>query len=265
MPSVGHLVSVLERLAPPLLAESWDNVGLLVGDRDRPVARVMTCLTLTPESAAEAIEKQAEAVVTHHPLPFQPISRITTDTTAGRLLWDLIGARIAVYSPHTAFDSAFGGINEQLAAGLGLTQIEPLSRGELAEVEVEEGSGRCGMPDAPSTLADIARHAKEFLSLSSLRLVGDDRQPVQRVAVACGSGGSFLAAAHARGCDCLVTGEASFHGCLEAAALGIGLVLAGHFATERFALVRLADELRKELVGVEVWASEREQDPLRVA
>ena len=93
------IIAFLELLAPPRLAEEWDNVGLLVGDRGREAHRVMTCLTLTPDTAAEAVQEKADLVVAHHPLPFRSLKRLTTETTPGRLLLDLIAAQIAVYSP----------------------------------------------------------------------------------------------------------------------------------------------------------------------
>jgi dinuclear metal center YbgI/SA1388 family protein len=118
MHTVAHIAEFLDKFAPPALAESWDNVGLLVGRSEQPVERVMTCLTITPESAAEAVTNQANLIVSHHPLPFRPLKRLTGETSEGRLLLDLIAAGIAVYSPHTAFDSAEEGINQRLAAGL---------------------------------------------------------------------------------------------------------------------------------------------------
>jgi len=266
MPTVDDVARLLDEFAPLELAEEWDNVGLLVGDRGRAVCRLMTCLTLTPTTVAEAIEHKADMIVVHHPLPFRPVSQITTDTTPGRLLWDLIGARVAVYSPHTAFDSARGGINQLLAVGLGLSHVVPLmpSSAEAGAGDSSVGAGRCGLPEGSLTLADIAERVKDFLSLEHVRLVGPTDGAVHRIAVACGSGGSFLAEASAQGCDCLVSGEANFHTCLEAEALGVGLILAGHFASERFALERLADSLDAQFPDVQIWASEREEDPLRL-
>ena len=123
---VDDIARFLDQFAPVELAESWDNVGLLAGDRGAPVSKVMTCLTITPASAEEAISSGVELIVAHHPLPFHPLRRLTTDTPEGRLLCDLLAARIAIYSPHTAFDSTTGGINERLAAGLGLVDLLPL-------------------------------------------------------------------------------------------------------------------------------------------
>lgn len=264
MLTIDELVTYLDQLAPPLLAESWDNVGLLVGDRARPTRRLMTCLTVTPATVSEAIERDVDLVVSHHPLPFRPVSHVTTDTTVGRLLWDLIGARVAVYSPHTAFDSALTGINQRLAAGLGLAEIQPLVRPEAAGLDVSLGAGRCGAPGEPLSLAGLADRVKSLLKLHSVRVVGDDARLISRVAVACGSGGSFLSAAREARCDCLVTGEATFHTCLEAEAVGVALILAGHFASERFAVVHLANDLQSQFEELEVWASERERDPLHV-
>lgn len=126
MPRVKDLVAFLERFAPLDLAEEWDNVGLLAGDRTREVSRVLTCLTLTADVAREAIERKAELVVTHHPILFRPVKRLTADDAEGRMLLELIAAGIAVYSPHTAYDSAAEGINQQLARLMGLAEIEPL-------------------------------------------------------------------------------------------------------------------------------------------
>ncbi len=261
MPTTGEVIEILERFAPTALAESWDNVGLLVGDDDWPADRVMTCLTVTPETVAEAIQGKANLVVAHHPLPFQPLKALTSATTAGRLLLELISARIGVYSPHTAFDSAQAGINQHLAFGLGLQEIQPLVR--TFEGDDEVGTGRIGIIGEQLELAEMALRVKTFLDIDALRIVGTDEQPVTRVAITCGSGGSFLEKAIEQGCDCLVTGEATFHTCLEAKARGVGLVLPGHFASEHFALLSLADYLGEQLSTLEVWSSRTECDPLR--
>ena len=105
----------------------------------------MTCLTVTPESAAEAIAEKANFIVTHHPFPFHPLRQLTADVPHGRMLLDLIAARIAVYSPHTAFDSARSGINQRLAEGLDLGDISPL-RADRDDPMV--GTGRFGFPKA---------------------------------------------------------------------------------------------------------------------
>ncbi|MBL9122703.1 MAG: Nif3-like dinuclear metal center hexameric protein, partial [Planctomycetaceae bacterium] len=223
MPTVDEVTAFLDRFAPAELAADWDNVGLLLGDRQGAVERVMTCLTVTPRSAAEAVRERANLIVTHHPLPFRPLRRLTTDAHEGRLLWELARAGISIYSPHTAFDSTRGGINQQLAEGIGLREIAP-----LVPTESEVGTGRRGRLDPPCNLGELAERVKKLLHLELLQVAGASAKPIERVAVACGSAGELLPAAVAAGCDCLLTGEMRFHGCLEAEAQGIALVLAGH-------------------------------------
>jgi dinuclear metal center YbgI/SA1388 family protein len=258
MPPLSPVLAFLERFAPPRLAESWDNVGLLVGDRQRDVQRIMTCLTITPATAAEAVEERADLIVAHHPLPFGALKRLTTDTIVGRMLLELIAARIAIYSPHTAFDSAAEGINQRLAEGLSLRGIQPL----VPHAE-GQGSGRYGWLEEPVPLAEFARRLQAFLRIERLQMVGQGGQPVRMAAVACGAAGEFLDAARHAGCDAMVVGETRFHTCLEAEAWGVGLLLPGHFASERFAVESLADVLAREFPEVEIWASRRERDPLQ--
>lgn len=257
MHTVRVVAEFLDQFAPHRLAEEWDNVGLLVGDPGGRATRVMTCLTITPATATEAIEAEADLIVTHHPLPFRPLKRMTTDTPTGRMLLDLIAGRIAIYSPHTAFDSAEAGINQRLAQGLGFQEIEPIVPGEEGL-----GSGRWGSLERPITLGQLIERVKEFLAIERVQFVGRLDQTVGTVAVACGSAGEFLDPAGKLGCDAMLVGEARFHACLEAEASGIALVLPGHFASERFAVELLADLLAAQFADLEVWASRRERDPL---
>ena len=130
MASVGTVVEYLNQFAPSFLAADWDNVGLLLGDHAASVQRIMTCLTVTPEVAQEAVESKVQLIVTHHPILFRPIQRLTTDTPEGRMLLSVIQAGVAVFSPHTAFDNTAGGINDTLAKRLDLIDVVPLRRRE---------------------------------------------------------------------------------------------------------------------------------------
>jgi dinuclear metal center YbgI/SA1388 family protein len=255
---LSDIIRYLETLAPPSLAEEWDNVGLLVGDRRRPVSRVMTCLTLTPPTVAEAVEHEADLVVVHHPLPFRPVRRITADTTVGTMLLELIASDTAVYSAHTAFDSAAEGINQRLARGLGLRGIAPLVPGEGAL-----GTGRIGWLETPATLAALSDNVKQFLGIDRIGLVGEPKREVRLVGITCGAADDLLRPAIDAGCECVLLGEARFHTCLEAEAAGVSLLLPGHFASERFALESLADVLREQFAELKVWPARRERDPLR--
>ncbi|QDS91627.1 Putative GTP cyclohydrolase 1 type 2 [Roseimaritima multifibrata] len=255
----------LVSLAPLKLAESWDNVGLLVGDRKASVQRVMVCLTITPAVVAEAVSRQVDLVISHHPLPFKPLPRLTRDTIAGGMLLDLIQARVAVYSSHTAWDSASGGVNRQLADLLCLDSVVPLVPFESPADDATEplGAGRCGRFVEPVTVRELAARIGEATASSRVRFVGNPEHRVAKVAFACGSGGSFLDAAARVGCDAMVTGEATFHTCLDAESRGIGLVMLGHYASERFAMESMAAQLAGLHPDLTIWPSENEADPIR--
>lgn len=259
MTRVADIAAFLEAFAPVALAEAWDNVGLLVGRAEDHVERVMTCLTVTPDSAREAIDEHANLIVSHHPMLFRPTNRVTSESSEGRILLDLIRAGVAVYSPHTAFDSASDGINERLARGLALTQIVPL----MAADDPKVGSGRAGMLPKRMPLAELAKKVQKLLAVEHMQVVGAVDRSVARVAVGCGSAGELVASAAQAGCDVFVTGEARFHTALEAESLGMCLVLAGHFASERFAVEELAGVLARQFPALEVWASRRERDPIQ--
>src|SRR5581483_6024734 len=130
MQTVAYIVAVLEAIAPLDLAAEWDNVGLLLGDAAAPVARVMTCLTVTPEVAAEAVAERAGLVVSHHPVLLRGAKRLTAAPPERRMVLELARAGVAVYSAHTAWDNTAGGIKDILTQRLGLTDVKTLLPGE---------------------------------------------------------------------------------------------------------------------------------------
>jgi dinuclear metal center YbgI/SA1388 family protein len=259
MITVEHIAGFLQRLAPPRLAEDWDNVGLLIGDRQKQVQRIMICLTAVPATVAEAIQRKADLIVSHHPLPLKPLRRITAETPTGRLLLELIAARVALYSMHTAFDSARDGINQRIAAGLNLRGITPLRPHPEGL-----GAGRFGWLEEAITLSDMVQRVKTLLSVEHVQFVGPAQQAVRTVGVACGAADDFVEIARDAGCDCLIVGEARYHTALEAEAAGMGLILAGHFASERFGVRLLAATLAKQFPQLEIWAAQNERDPIRL-
>jgi dinuclear metal center YbgI/SA1388 family protein len=257
---LDELREYLEAFAPLRLAADWDNVGLLVGDHRKQISRVMTCLTVTRQSAAEAIREQADLIITHHPLPFRPLKKMTTESVAGELLLELIAAGIAVYSPHTCFDSASQGINQQIAAGLQLNDIHPI---QPIVNDIEQlGSGRVGSCQNAITGGTLCQAVKDFFGIDRVAYAGDLQRSIRKVGIACGSAGDFLAQAIRLDCDAFITGETSFHTFLEAEAQSRLLILPGHFATERFAVVSLAGKIQHDFKQLAVWAARDECDPL---
>jgi len=265
MSAVSDVMTFLNQLAPLPLAEDWDNVGLLLGNRASQASRIMTCLTLTPDVAAEAIEKQADLIVTHHPILFRPVNKLTADSVEGSMVLQLISAGISVYSPHTSYDSAQAGINRQLAELLELKNINVLRPQEVQSSDATPeplGAGRFGDLAEPVSLENLNNRVKQALGISHLQYVGQSNSQIKRVGIACGSAVEFLPDAVQAGCDVLLTGEARFHALLEARAEGIALILPGHYATERPAMETLAKTLEKQFNQLTVWASEQETDPL---
>ena len=259
MIELATVANFLEHCAPSSLAAEWDNVGLLVGRRDQAVGRVMTCLTVSPDVAEEAIETDVDLIVSHHPLPFRSIRRLTNETTTGAILLDLIAAGTAIYSPHTAFDSARDGINQSLARGLQLRGIAPLVSEDPTGTL---GSGRWGWFDEEVTFGQIMDRVKKFLKIDQLHWVGNPEQLIRTLGVACGAADEFLDIARRLGCDAMIIGETRYHTCLEAEAVGMGLVMPGHYASERFAVESLAQMMTQRFPELTITSSQREHDPI---
>lgn len=259
-----EVISFLREFAPPELAEDWDNVGLLIGDPADDIRSVLTCLTLTPNVADEAISRGVQLIVTHHPVLFRPVQRLTTETSEGRMLLSLIRAGISVYSPHTSYDSAADGINAQLARLLELQDAQPLRpKAPIASDPSPIGSGRFGTLPHTTSLRDLIEHIKPALGVSTVQFVGDLDRPITMLGIACGAAAEFLRDATQHGCEALLTGEARFHSCLEAEAANIALILPGHFASERLAMEQLANVLHSRFPELVVQASQSEYDPVK--
>jgi len=260
--SLEHVLDVLEQIAPLALAETWDNVGLLAGDRADEIGRIMTCLTFTHTTLEEAIDSRANLVVVHHPIPFKPISRVSGDTITGGLLLRAIRSGIAIYSMHTAWDNANQGINRQWAAALRVNDPVPLIPSPIPALkEMNLGTGISGTLAPPQTVADIQATISSFLPSASVRATHPSHRPITKLGIVCGSGGSMVAVAAERGCDGFLTGEATYHQCLESEALGVAMVMTGHHASEFFGMQSLAKILSELLPQVHCFASTHEDSP----
>lgn len=261
MLTVADWVRNLDAFAPQSLAASWDNVGLLLGERSGLCERVMTCLTITPEVVAEAVAESVQLVVAHHPILFKGAKSLADTTAEGRLLLPLLRAGTAVYSPHTAFDNCPGGINDGLAARFGLSNVRPL-RPAHSDSGGTGGEGRIGELTTPLSLKDFAALVKRQCQAVAVQFVGDSAKTLRVVALACGAAGVYLPDAIRANADVFVTGEARFHDLLAAEAAGIALVLPGHYASERPGIEELATRLQTAFPTTRVWASRAERDPL---
>ncbi|MEL7608567.1 MAG: Nif3-like dinuclear metal center hexameric protein [Bacillota bacterium] len=231
---LADFISMMERIAPPELALSYDNVGLLIGTEKTTVERVLVALDCTSAVAEEAARLNCDLVLAHHPVFFEPVRRILPGDPKTVAAYRLIQNGIGLYAAHTNLDAADGGVNDALSELLALGCVEKLP---------PDGLGRIGMRDE-ILLGSLAREIEIALD-ASVRVVGDPNRPIHRVAVVGGAGGDAIAARNA-GADVLVTGEVKHHEALAAQEMGIALIQAGHYETERVVLERLISRLQRE-------------------
>ncbi len=239
------LMEYLEQWAPVTLAESWDNPGLLVGDGEAEVKKVLVALDVTDAVLDEAERVGANWIVTHHPMLFSAMKQITTATPNGRRILRMAKAGIQHYAMHTNLDIAFGGTNDVLAQVAGLSQVEVLSP-SCEQNGKENGLGRIGELETEMSLADFADGLRKKLGLSHINIVGDRHRPVRRVALCTGSGMDFLMDAVHQGADVYLSGDIRFHESQKALDAGICLIDVTHYASEVLIVPVIAAYLEKQ-------------------
>lgn len=263
MAKLREIYQFIDKSAPFALQMDFDNAGLLVGDAEAEICRILVALDVTVPVIQEAARKRCQLIVSHHPVVFQPIRALIPDDTTGVKLIDLTKRNIAVISAHTNLDLAWGGVNDVLLERLGLRCqgiLDPM--GTLpGEDGRPYGLGRIGtLPEAMPPLA-FARMVKKALKARGMRVVTGTR-PVKTVALCGGSGGDLIGKAAAAQCDALVTADVKYHQFLEAHQLGMTLVDGGHFATENPVVDVLRDRLAERFgpEGVEVLTSKASRE-----
>lgn len=258
MATVGEIFSFLQGKAPFELQEDFDNAGFLVGREEAVVTKILIALDITEEVVQEAAEQGAQLIVAHHPVIFNGAKSVTSQTAAGRILLALAENSIAAICAHTNLDAVEGGVNDALALRLGLTGIGQLKQEGVDGQGRPYGIGRVGeISERP--LYDFAIAVKELLGANGIRLVDGGRR-VRRVAVGGGACGDMLGDALAQGCDTFVTSDVKYHQFLEARALGLNLVDAGHFPTENVVCPVVRDWLSEAFPHVSVLISQRHHE-----
>ena len=260
-PTVRDVVDALDRRYPRAWAEQWDRVGLVLGDSDTPVTRVLGVVDCVPETVDQALDEGAQLIVAHHPLLLKPVSSIAPDTYKGRIIHRLIRADVALYVAHTNADVASPGVSDALAARLGLTELRPLVPGEE-----DRGVGRVGVLAEPMPLREFTAFAARRLpaTAAGVRAAGDPKRPIRTVAVCGGAGDSFLADATRAGVDAYLCADLRHHPASEhLAGGGPALLDAAHWATERPWLDEVAGWLRGQF-AVDVVVSDLDTDPWTV-
>ena len=253
MISVQAVYDLLQEKAPFELQLGFDNAGFLVGRGDAPVGRILVSLDITEPVIQEARELGAELIVSHHPVIWGGAKTVTDQTPTGRKLLAMAENHIAGICAHTNLDAVADGVNDALARRLGLEDIAQLKQDGVDGQGRPYGIGRIGtVQEQP--LYDFALFVKETLGSNGIRLV-DGGKPVHKVAVGGGSCSDMIGDALALGCDTFVTADVKYDGFLDAKALGLNLIDAGHFPTEDVVCPVLRDWLTARFPEVEVAVS----------
>ena len=238
------VMAVIEESFARNYAMDWDNVGLLVGREDKPVGKIYVALDATDEVIDEAARWGADLLVTHHPLIFSGMKRITSQDFIGRRVLGLAKRDIAYYAMHTNYDVVRMG---KLAADrLGLVRQDVLEvtcewqQAACGGQEIcREGIGRTGYLEEPVSLEDCCEWVK----------------PVRKVAVCPGSGKSVIREALGRSADVLITGDMGHHEGIDATAQGMAVIDAGHYGLEYIFVEDMKEYLQEKITGAEVLAA----------
>lgn len=259
MASIKDIYHYLDTLAPFSLQMGFDNSGFLVGRGDTPVKKVMVALDITREVIAEAVNAQCQLIVSHHPIIFHPAKRITDGDPTGECLLELVENRLGAICAHTNLDVVTGGVNDALAQALGLSQPELLHQDGIDIQGRPYGIGRVGTVSGFRSVKEFASFVQSRLNADGLRLE-DAGRPVQKVAVGGGACGEYMKDALEKGCDTFVTADVKYNTFLDARALGLNLIDAGHFSTENVVCQTLAQWLNQGFPSTEVLISQNHKE-----
>lgn len=253
MNTVLEVYNLLQKKAPFELQMDFDNSGFLVGRAERHINRILVALDITEPVIEEAINCGAQLIVAHHPVIWGGAKSVTDQTPTGRKLLLMAEHGIAAICAHTNLDAVEDGVNDALAMKLGLADIGQLHQDGVDDQGRPYGIGRIGTVPEQS-LYDFALSVKELLGSNGIRLV-DGGKPVRTVAVGGGSCSNMLRDAIAQGCDTFVTADVKYDGFLDAKALGINLIDAGHYPTENVVCPVLQSWLQDAFPDVDVLVS----------
>ena len=240
MVNLAEILSYLDEISPQELAEDYDNVGLLLGDYKKEVSRVLVTLDADEKIAEEAKKQNVDLVISHHPLIFKPLKRITSDDSIARTVTMLLKNDIALFSMHTNFDSVKEGLCD-----LFLDKLCTVTERTSLEGDTENGIGRVAELFSPTKLSELLKNAKDAFMLSNLRYVGESEKEIKKIAVCNGGGAEFVYRAKELGADCYVSGDIKYQHARFAYENDIALVEIPHYAAEKI-FVDYAASLLKE-------------------
>lgn len=221
----GDVIRVIEEFAPLSIQEKWDNSGLCIGSPDSAVNSVLVGLDCTPELVDEAVSCGAGMIVTHHPLIFSGLKKISPDDPVGEAVIKAVRAGITVYAAHTSADKVLAGVSGAMAARLSLEDVVPLEDDGSGH-----GLGAVGNLPAPLSASEAVELVRELFRLKALRTSRPVEGMISRVAVCGGSGGSLIGAAAASGAQLYLSGDISYHNFFTKK--GFMIMDIGHYESE---------------------------------
>ncbi len=267
-PTVQDILNIIEKIAPTSLAESWDNVGLMIGNPSAPVQSILLGLDPTLSLLDEAASLGSNLLITHHPAIFHPLKSVILDHPDGRFLNTALSGKMNVISCHTNLDAAPDGVSDCLANRLGLTDIQPLSSRD-GDDDPQAGLGRTGNFKEPVSADDFIRRLKEACNPPWILAAGPRPEKIERAAVCGGSCSELAESAMQSGAQVFVTAEVKHSVAGWAEEAGMWIIDAGHFATENPVMSHLAHalsrEAEQEFSGLEIRVSERQASSLLLA
>lgn len=255
-----EIYHILDQFAPFDTQMSFDNSGFLVGEEDGEVTKMLLSLDVTLPVVEEAISQGCELILSHHPIIFNPLKKVTNQAVTGKILLKLIQNNIAVISAHTNLDQSQDGVNHHFAKQLQLQNPTLLAQEGIDSQGRPYGLGFYGLAHAEGLSAtQYADFVQQKLGAKGVRFT-DVGVPVRKVAVGGGSCGSMLPLVAQTNCDTFVTGDIKYDLFLEAKELGINLLDAGHFATENLVLPPLAEKLQKTAPKLTILLSQTHKE-----
>ena len=243
-----EIIKKIEEAWPPTYALEWDNVGLLVGESKSEVKHILVALDVTDDVISQAIDMKADMIISHHPMIFSAIKRVTDEDFTGRRIMTLIKNDIACYAAHTNFDvKAMAKLNEESLELIDTKVLQVTVAGETPQ-----GFGRVGQIREPKSLRDFAEYVKQQLVIEDIRVFGNPEKEIKLVAISGGSGNNMVEDAIKAGADVLVTGDISHAKGLDAMAAGMAIIDAGHYGTECVFVPFVKDTLQQMFPQVQV-------------
>lgn len=243
---LSKIINFLEEKFPIFLAEDWDNVGLLVGKRDSKITGVLLSLDVTDSVIDKAVEVGTNLIITHHPIIFTPLKKVTNDTLVGQKIIRLIENGISVYSMHTNLDSGKSGLNDFLGE-----EILGMKNGKILDpIENngrEYGIGRVYKLDESLSIEKLSNLLKEKLNLNSIDVVRPkEEREIKKISLVSGAGASYWRKAKKLGAQVLITGDVKYHEAMDAREENFALIDVGHFESEWIFSNLLENLLKKE-------------------